>query len=61
MKKIANNKATEKVNVSVKLVKNAPGTVYKKGTTFQNNLFGFHEDIESGTLILVLLQKPTRK
>ena len=59
--KMANGKAAGKDNISVELLKYAPEIVYEKIAKFLNDIFELHKDINTGTSVLVPLQKPPPK
>ena len=56
---MSNNKAY--VNIPVELMKYAPTTVHRKTAEILNNIFEKHVDIDTGSAILVPLQKPPPK
>ena len=58
---MANNKAAGKDGIAVELLKYAPDVVFEKIAEFLNNIFEIHEDIITGTSVLVPLQKPPPK
>ena len=60
LQKMANNKAAGKDGISVELLKYAPDVVFEKIAEFLN-IFEIHEDINTGTSVLVPLQKPPPK
>ena len=55
-----NNKAPGKDNISVELLKYAP-SVHNKIAEILNNMFEKHSEIDTGSAILVPLQKPPLK
>ena len=61
LQKMANNKAAGKDNISVEMLKYAPDIVFEKIAQYLNNIFELHEDITTGTSVLVPLQKPPPK
>ncbi len=60
-RKMTNNRAPGKDNISVELLKYAPDNVHRCIAEIMNSIFENHKDIDTGTGILVPLQKPPPK